>query len=238
MNNFPYKGRLLRVDVCDDVTWFAAKDVCDVLEIDTSQTRRLDDDEKGLRLIQTLGGEQEMVCVNEPGLYALILGSRKPEAKAFKHWIVHEVLPSIRKSGRYELREPASLEDLIILQAQSVKELKTKVAEIEERTEVAHHRIDTFDNVNIIGDQQQRLNGMIRKYAARNGLTYRQAWRDFRTSFNVAYRTNIVLLMENHKGKHGLGSLTMPEYLARVNQLEDALRVADKLLNQVSHVAG
>lgn len=85
----------------DGAPWFVAADVCRALEIDRSQTRRLDDDEKGVCSIHTLGGEQEVTIVNEPGLYALVLGSRKPEAKAFKRWITHEVLPSIRKHGAY-----------------------------------------------------------------------------------------------------------------------------------------
>lgn len=81
--------------------WFVAADVCRALDINTEQTRRLDDDEKGLHSIQTPGGLQQMTMVNEPGLYALVLGSRKPEAKAFKRWITHEVIPSIRERGFY-----------------------------------------------------------------------------------------------------------------------------------------
>lgn len=83
------------------VPWFVAADVCRVLDVDTTQTRRLDEDEKGLCSIQTHGGQQDMVCVNESGLYSLVLGSRKPEAKAFKRWITHEVLPAIRRDGFY-----------------------------------------------------------------------------------------------------------------------------------------
>ena len=64
--------------------------MCRALEIDRTQTRRLDDDEKGVYLTQTPGGQQEISIINEPGLYALVLGSRKPEAKAFKRWITHE----------------------------------------------------------------------------------------------------------------------------------------------------
>ena len=62
---------------------------------------KLDEDEKGISLIDTLGGEQKLGIVNESGLYALVLSSRKPEAKAFKRWITHEVIPSIRKTGGY-----------------------------------------------------------------------------------------------------------------------------------------
>lgn len=81
--------------------WFVAADVCRALGIDRTQTRRLDEDEKGVYSAQTPGGQQEISIVNEPGLYALVLSSRKPEAKAFKRWITHEVIPSIRKTGGY-----------------------------------------------------------------------------------------------------------------------------------------
>ena len=81
--------------------WFVAADICSAMTINTEQTRRLDEDEKGLRTVQTPGGQQEMVAISESGLYSLILTSRKPEAKRFKRWVTHEVLPSIRKTGSY-----------------------------------------------------------------------------------------------------------------------------------------
>lgn len=83
--------------------WFVAADVCKALELgNPSMTvERLDDDEKGISTIDTLGGKQRMAIINEPGLYSLVLSSRKPEAKAFKRWITHEVIPSIRKHGAY-----------------------------------------------------------------------------------------------------------------------------------------
>lgn len=82
--------------------WFVAADVCKTLEIKNSRDAmtRLDDDEKDVALTDTLGGAQTSTVVNESGLYALVLGSRKPEAKAFKRWITHDVIPSIRKHGR------------------------------------------------------------------------------------------------------------------------------------------
>ncbi|MCP3104493.1 hypothetical protein LZ198_37085 [Myxococcus sp. K15C18031901] len=81
--------------------WFVAADVCGALTLNTEQTRRLGDDEKGLRTVQTPGGPQEMTVVNEPGLYVLTFTSRKPEARRFKHWVTHEVLPTLRKTGNY-----------------------------------------------------------------------------------------------------------------------------------------
>ncbi len=95
----------IRVVQQDSEPWFVAADVCRALELsDVSKTlERLDDDEKGTNSIRTPGGFQRMSIINEPGLYTLVLGSRKPEAKTFKRWITHEVLPSIRKTGNYSM---------------------------------------------------------------------------------------------------------------------------------------
>lgn len=84
--------------------WFVAADVCRALGLDSTgkALTRLDDDEKGVNSIHTLGGSQMMTIINESGLYALVLGSRKPEAKDFKRWVTHEVLPAIRRTGRYQ----------------------------------------------------------------------------------------------------------------------------------------
>ena len=117
--------------------WFVAADVCAALEIDRTQTRRLDEDEKGVCSIQTPGGAQEYQTVNEPGLYSLVLGSRKPEAKAFKRWITHEVIPAIRKHGMYATPDTVEkiLEDpdTIIRILQEMKEERARRVQAEER---------------------------------------------------------------------------------------------------------
>lgn len=95
----------------DGEPWFVATDVCEALELDHTALRRLDDDEKGRDSIPTLGGEQTLNTVNESGLYSLILGSRKPEAKRFKKWVTSEVLPAIRKTGGYASNTPVALPD-------------------------------------------------------------------------------------------------------------------------------
>ena len=101
---FEFESHALRVNLdAAGQPWFVAADVCAALDLpDTHKAiARLDDDEKGRNSIPTPGGQQEMSVVNESGLYNLVLGSRKPEAKRFKRWITHEVLPSIRKTGSY-----------------------------------------------------------------------------------------------------------------------------------------
>ena len=109
----------IRTTTIDNEPWFVAVDVCKALEIEgTSRAvERLDEDEKGMSSIHTLGGNQQLTIVSESGLYSLVLGSRKPEAKQFKRWITHEVLPTIRKTGQYSLvtadgyRRPANTDD-------------------------------------------------------------------------------------------------------------------------------
>ena len=91
----------IRTVMIDNAPWFVANDVCSAIDVDRTAIRRLDDDEKGVHLTHTLGGDQKISIINEYGLYSLILSSRKPEAKAFKRWITHEVIPSIRKHGAY-----------------------------------------------------------------------------------------------------------------------------------------
>lgn len=112
--------------------WFVAKDVCEALNLSNPSitVNRLDSDEV-TKL--NLGGQVgETNLVNEYGLYNLVLGSRKSEAKEFKRWITHKVIPSIRKTGQYS-QKPKSIEDLIIMQAQSVKELRGEVKRQQEQ---------------------------------------------------------------------------------------------------------
>ena len=107
MNNlqiFVYSGEQLRTVQRDDGLWWVLRDVCRVLNIGnvTDTKKRLDPDEVDLTdLIDSMGRVQSTTIINEPGLYAVILRSDKPEAKAFKRWVTHDVLPSIRKTGAY-----------------------------------------------------------------------------------------------------------------------------------------
>ena len=113
---FNYKETPIRTIERDGEIWWVLKDVCSALSIidHVSVARRLDDDEKGVGQILPLtrkGGAQEMTIINEPGLYNVILRSDKPEAKDFKRWVTHNVLPAIRRTGSYSMipapRQPA-----------------------------------------------------------------------------------------------------------------------------------
>ena len=101
----------IRTLTIDGEPWFVAVDVCRALEIGnpTDAMHRLDADERTLVSIEGASNGLPVNAVNEPGLYTLILGSRKPEAKAFKRWITHEVIPAIRKHGVYITDEKLKL---------------------------------------------------------------------------------------------------------------------------------
>ncbi len=120
--------------------WFVAADVCRALEIGnpTMSLGRLDEDEK-MTLNSTeghsgqRGGAQFLNVVNEPGLYSLVLGSRKPEAKAFKRWITHEVIPAIRKTGVYAAPNVDS--EMMFRIAQAMQEKEAQIARLEQQKE-------------------------------------------------------------------------------------------------------
>ncbi|MDE6454859.1 MAG: hypothetical protein K2L38_02860 [Dysosmobacter sp.] len=132
---FSYGNDEIRTVMIDGEPWFVLSDVCRVLGLSTPAkvAERLDEDEKGVSLIHTPGGPQEMTIISESGLYAVILRSDKPEAKTFRKWVTAEVLPTIRKKGGYIAR--VTSEELLakaLLAAQRALEGQTtRIAELE-----------------------------------------------------------------------------------------------------------
>jgi anti-repressor protein len=166
---FDYEGHKLRTIVINGEPWFVAKDVCEILEIgNTSMAlERLDEDEKGISSIETLGGKQNLTVVNEPGLYTLVLGSRKPEAKTFKRWITHEVIPSIRKHGLYMtpevIEKTLSDPDFIIRLATKLKEEQVRRMAAEQKIELDKPKVifaealETSNNSILVGELAKLL---------------------------------------------------------------------------------
>lgn len=116
LTRLTYKGNVVRTVEQDGTIWWVLVDVCKVLEIANARnvSARLDEDEKGVHLVDTLGGRQKLTIINESGLYAVLLRSDKPEAKPFKRWVTHEVLPSIRRTGQYKAPSvPAKPKNLV-----------------------------------------------------------------------------------------------------------------------------
>ena len=102
---FDFENKNVRVVMKDDNPWWVAKDVCDVLGLvnPSEALKALDEDELTSETLRSGGQGREMRLVSESGVYALIFRSNKPEAKRFRKWVTSEVLPQIRRTGRYTL---------------------------------------------------------------------------------------------------------------------------------------
>lgn len=127
---FRYDDTPIRSVLIDGEPWFVARDVCAVLGLTNGRmaVARLDADEKGVSQIDTPGGTQSVAIVSEAGLYELIVRSDKPEAKAFRRWVTHEVLPTLRRTGRYEVAPvheiPQTFADALQLAADQAREIE------------------------------------------------------------------------------------------------------------------
>ena len=153
--------------------WFVAKDVCDCLSIGNYRdaVSRLDDDERGSVEVDTLGGKQGMTAVNEYGLYNLVLSSRKPEAKEFKRWITHEVIPAIRKHGAYmtedTIKKALTSPDFLIQLATELKEEQAARRAAEAQIEANKPKVIFADAVSTA--HTSILIGDLAKFIRQNG---------------------------------------------------------------------
>ena len=125
----------------DGETWFVGKDVAEALGYKNTRqalATNVDPDDRGVHSVDAPYGQQKMTVINESGLYSLILGSKLPTAKKFKRWVTSEVLPAIRKTGRYEVQpKPMTMAENVAAQAQLLVEQEQRIARIEERVETA-----------------------------------------------------------------------------------------------------
>lgn len=178
MQKFDFRGASLRT-LTDEAgePWFVAKDVCDILELTNPAValQSLDDDEKtnlSNSYVWSEPGRRPLI-ISEPGLYRLVMRSRKPEAKEFQRWVTHEVLPSIRRTGGYIPTTDAD-DDMTILakavmigqrtmeaQKQKIAEQQTRIVELEPKARFAD-AVAASDGTCLVGElaKMLRQNGM------------------------------------------------------------------------------
>lgn len=146
---YNYQENEVRTVIKDGEPWWVLKDVCRVLNIVNTRnvSTRLDEDEKGVHQMDTLGGTQELTIINETGLYSVILRSEKPEAKDFKRWVTHEVLPSIRKHGMYAIDDLINDPNLAIKALTALKEERARRKELETQAEENKPKVLFADTV-------------------------------------------------------------------------------------------
>ena len=153
LQEFVYDQTPIRTVIIDGSPWFVSSDVCSVLGISSYRdaVSRLDPDERASVEVDTLGGKQGVSGVNESGLYSLVMTSRKPEAKEFKKWVTAEVLPTIRKTGTYTIRQ--SDDQLIVVGYEAairkIKLLQEKISEDRPKVESAEALTRCDQNMSI-----------------------------------------------------------------------------------------
>lgn len=184
----------VRTATIDGEPYFVGKDVATILGYSNPRdaiSKHVDDEDKGVAKCDTLGGRQEILFINESGLYSLILRSQLPAAKKFKRWVTSEVLPAIRRHGMYATEELIANPDLAIAAFQALKAEREKRIALEEAVAVQAQQIAELkpkasyydvvlkckDAVNIsviakdYGWSAQRMN----EYLHQKGVQYKQA---------------------------------------------------------------
>ncbi len=137
-------GSIRTVEI-DSTPYFVGKDVAEVLGYSNPQKAirdHVDDEDKGVNEMDTPGGKQNIAVINESGLYSLILSSKLPKAKEFKHWVTSEVLPTIRRHGMYATEELLANPDFAIKVFNELKAEREKRQALETEVKVKEHQIE------------------------------------------------------------------------------------------------
>lgn len=220
VNSFSFEGKGLRVVMQGGEPWWIATEIGEVLGLKGNGfdiTKGLEDFEKGAISSRTLGGNQDMVSINESGLYALIFKSRKPEAKRFRVWVTSEVLPSIRKSGGYQVQAfavPTTFAEALTLAAEQAKALECKeqeIATLEPKAEYHDKVADAngchsmVEAAQILGTGQNRLFVALRKL----GFIIPNSTRPYQTHVNDGLFKVVERVFEDAHGIDRISSKTL-----------------------------
>nr|WP_232620916.1 BRO family protein [Virgibacillus massiliensis] len=219
-----FEGQQLRIIEQNNEPWFVAKDVCDILEIKnpTDALKRLDEDERSRF---NLGRQGYANAVNEFGLYTLVLGSRKEEAKQFKRWITHEVIPSIRKTGSYGIDTTQLSPELQMMnqmfKAVAQNELETKEAKrlATEATQSVNNisNIVSMDNVGWRGKTDAVLKKISRKWSGVE--PYRSVRNLSYERFEKRAGCKLEIRLNNRKERASGRGMTK-SYVNKINKLD------------------
>ena len=221
--------------------YFVASDVAKKLGY-VNSSKAVNDHCKGVtkRYTLTKGGNQELNFIPESDVYRLIVHSKLPAAERFEKWVFDEVLPSIRKTGSYS-KPMSELEILqhsinqLVEQERKLKAIEAQQGEQVKRLDIIDSRLEALNGVHIEGTGRDRLNAMVRAYVVKKGISYADGWKDFKKAFNRAFHTCLGALLTNFTKKNNLRSKpTIPRFLEKANRLDDGLRVAEKMLNELT----
>lgn len=184
----------VRTVTIDNEPWFVGKDVATALGYkDTSDAlkKHVSDEDKLTRRFADSGQSREMYIINESGLYALLFGSKLESAKRFKHWVTSEVLPTIRKTGRYEMDSYSPEMKAILMHDKKIVKIENRVTELENNTTI------DYGQQQALGDAVNRV--VIDCLGGKNSPAYQEIGRkvfsecnrDLKHYFNVNARNNV-----------------------------------------------
>lgn len=193
----------IRTTVMKNELWFIGKDIAECLGYANTRDaliKHVDNEDKANVAIYDGRQNRNMVIINESGLYSLIMNSKLPTAKSFKHWVTSEVLPSIRKTGTYDIKQPLSIEDMMIKQLEEQKKIKNRIEIVE----------DKLNNQLTIDHGKQRLVQRAVAVKVYNRLdenkTYSSCARVFPSTCGEISRKYFAALYRDLKNRFGVGS--------------------------------
>ena len=230
----------VRTVIVNEEIWTVADDVCKILEIkNTSQAvngnpsrgdKGVGEKNRGIYNVYTLGGNQDVLCISEQGLYKLIFKSRKDFAEEFQDWICGEVIPALRKDGMYidgeeKVKSGEMSEDELILKAMTclqgkVARLQKEVEEKEEKIGIQTSVITTLTEEVDLAETRQRLNQLVRF-----GGNYQDKWAILYKEFDLAYHMDTNTRYKNAKEKKEI----KPNYKSRLDYIDRGLEMIPEL---------
>jgi len=243
----------VRVITKDNNPWFIALDVCKILNLgnvslsvngrpDRSNSG-LDEDEKDIVIVNTPGGDQEMIIVSEAGLYSLVLKSRKSEAKKFKRWITHTVLPTIRKTGGYVDNDEVFIDtylpfvddttkaffksNLIALKNQN-RVIEEQRKELEDKKKDIKHKEGVIEGLVkdiTLAEKRQILNRVVRRCS-----NYQDRWKELYRQFEMKNHILLSARFKSYNSEHKPKLRNKLDYIDKVlNQIPELYDIACKL---------
>ncbi len=215
----------------------AATDLATVLEAESDGSRlarSVDDEWKGLLNVETPGGTQSVTVIWEPGVYQLLAVSRKPKAKPFQKWLFEIVLPSIRKTGGYQI-QPLSQAEVVLQSAQVLVDHEKRLTEHSMKLAIIEQRFAKVDEelkqlppaTEEVPEKSIRscLNEVIRSYAYRTGESYQNLWRNLYKEYRYRHHVDLVARAKN-QGK------TVCEYAEEVGVIDKLYAIALTMYNE------
>lgn len=154
---FNFEANQVRTVIIENEAWFVGKDVADTLGYSQAAKAirtHVDTDDKGVSVLDTPGGKQQMTIINESGVFALIFGSELESAKRFKKWVTSEVLPSIRKTGSYTAKPMSELEQIALI-AKGTTQLSERIEKVDDKLN------DLIDNQPLNATDYGSLNRLV-----------------------------------------------------------------------------